>query len=193
LRLRGEKTASQASSRLSPQRGALAACLPLSAGWVHSATGETVDTVVRRFISTVEDRSISGLDLLRQLRVDLADLCAVGVHCEFGGAVAPGGYPRLDFDTEAFAETEFQTLATRIPPEIYRWSALLPLTWESVGDVGVRRLAGDLSEAVAHARYASLIWDASDDALRRSAWDTEFGISSLPRVLFVPWRSFTRS
>jgi hypothetical protein len=45
-------------------------------------------------------------------------------------------------------------------------------------------LAGYLSEAVAHAKYASLIWEASeDDQLRRYAWDTEFGIFIAPRAL----------
>ena len=150
-------------------------------------TGEAVGTAVRMFIATVDDRSLDGLELLRRLRVDLADLCALGTHYEFSGDIAPGGYPRLGFDTDGFAATAFDALVQRIPPEIY-WSDLLPLTWETVGDVGVRMLAAQLSEAVAHAKYASLIWEASDDdELRRYAWDTEFGIFIAPRALSA-WR-----
>ena len=94
-----------------------------------------------------------------------------------------GEYPRITFDTEDAGEAVFDELARRLPPQLY-WSDLLPLTWETVGDAGVRQLATLVSEAYGHAKFASLLWSATDDdATRRYDWDSTFGIFIAPRAL----------
>lgn len=144
--------------------------------------GEDVIQGVERFVSAVEDVSLAGVPLLRRLRVDLADLIYLGLHYDYAGQ-ARGEYPRIIFDTEDAGEAVFDELARRLPPQLY-WSDLLPLTWETVGDAGVRQLATLVSEAYGHAKFASLLWSATDDdATRRYDWDSTFGIFIAPRAL----------
>lgn len=143
---------------------------------------EDVIGCIERYVAAVEDTSLAGIPLLRRLRVDLADLICVGLHYGYDGQTR-GEYPRITFDTEDAANSVFDNLTKRLPPEIY-WSDLLPLTWETVGDSGVRRLSGLISEADGHAKFAMLLWEATDDdPVRRYDWSNTFSIFIAPRAI----------
>ena len=144
--------------------------------------GDDVTQGVERFVSDVEDLPLAGVPLLLRLRVALADLIYLGLHYDSAGQ-ARGEYPRITFDNEDAAEAVYDELVRRLPSQIY-WSDLLPLTWETVDDACVRQLATLVSDAYGHAKFASLLWRATDDdATRRYDWDSTFGIFIAPRAL----------
>jgi len=104
----------------------------------------TFAPLARRYVEIVSNQNLEGLPLLRQLREVLADLYAMGPrlpdHAPFDDSLRT--FETLPTDRW---QQVFNDLASRLPKELY-WSALLPLTYVTVGDRGVRELSEDLSD-----------------------------------------------
>ncbi len=101
-------------------------------------TVERLASWVELYLSLVKEDEPRGLALLRAMRQAVADLYAAMV-----GLRGSGDAPALRSREPASAEREVDIhsrLLARLPRELY-WSALLPLTWKSVGDVGNQQLA----------------------------------------------------
>jgi Domain of unknown function (DUF5063) len=97
-----------------------------------------------RYIEIVQNQELVGLPLLKELRQVLADLYAMGPRLPDH---APFHDQMRHFETlpEDAWQRIFKDLVRRLPGELY-WSALLPLTYETVKDQGVRQLSEDLAD-----------------------------------------------
>ena len=97
-----------------------------------------------RYVLIVQNQDLVGLPLLKELRQVLADLYAMGPRLPDH---APFHDPMRQFETlpEGGWQQIFNDLLRRLPRELY-WSALLPLTYETVEDRGVRQLSEDLAD-----------------------------------------------
>ena len=98
---------------------------------------------VQRCLDLIEGEEPEGLDLLRQLRLAFTDLYAALIKLP-GMGIYPAmtWLPRTDSQRRDETVTRNQ-LIQRLPVELY-WSALGPLTWETVGDAGVQVVADGL-------------------------------------------------
>jgi hypothetical protein len=92
-----------------------------------------------RYISLLKDQDPREFELLAQCQVALADLYALLVRVpDLGMSLAmTSPVDPLPLPDEGDIEPH---VAGRLPAELY-WSALRPLTWETVGDVGLKQLA----------------------------------------------------
>jgi hypothetical protein len=128
-------------------------------------TTRATANLVRLFVDLVEGDEPRGLDLLRGLRSALAHIYAAVLRlpeADPTDSMAPWVcVPDADFE-----DLGRSALRGRIPPELY-WSALLPMTWETVGDSGVIRLTNLLAEVYSHLKLTVLRFDrgARDDQL----------------------------
>ena len=94
----------------------------------------------------VEDGSLAGLDLLRRLRSDLADLYAIGPRLPRDRA-RDRPLPHFELGTqEAWAATK-DGLVQRLPSQLY-WTALLPRTYLTVGETGTQQLAAEVTDVL---------------------------------------------
>jgi len=99
--------------------------------------------LVRRFVAVI-DGDLAGLELLRELRVALADMYAAGPRLpELPSMCPPEGH--VEPVTESKQAALVASVESRLPREMY-WSGLLPLTYLTVGDAGVKQFADDLRE-----------------------------------------------
>jgi hypothetical protein len=105
-------------------------------------------STLRRYVSLIETTDSRGLSLLRDLRETLADMYAVMVRLPGPGTSASMG---ARWGPDPDEDPAFGGLVARLPDDLY-WSALRPLTWETVGDRGARELAGLLIDVVRPSR-----------------------------------------
>jgi hypothetical protein len=101
-----------------------------------------------------------GLAFLRDLRGTLADMYAVMVKLPAEGISPSSGR----WQPEPAEDPAFVRLLERLPADLY-WSALRPLTWETVGDRGARDLAGPLIFVV---RTSRDLWETAKADLEKS-------------------------
>ena len=95
--------------------------------------------LIRSYVALIEEPEPRGLELLRGLRGALARLypSLIGL---------PSRGPAMTSRTRGSASDDLRVelgLIARLPPDLY-WSALRPLTWDTVGDRGARDLAQTL-------------------------------------------------
>lgn len=130
--------------RYAPVPGGLSVPLMTLAGDPDATAVGAFVPLARRYVRIVSNQHLDGLGLLRELREVLADLYAIGPrlpdHAPYDDQLRP--FETLPEDRWGQV---FNDLARRLPTELY-WSALLPLTYETVGDRGVRDLSEDLSD-----------------------------------------------
>jgi hypothetical protein len=111
--------------------------------------GEAVSTFARlvaRYVDVI-DGTVADLSLCRELRSALADLYAAAIHAEEPTHVPPHS---IDLVTQERRNSIELSLSTRLPSDLY-WTALLPETYLTVGDLGIKTIAEDLQEV-----YSSL-------------------------------------
>lgn len=96
---------------------------------------------VRIFTDVVEGRT-ADLSLCRELRSVLTDLYAAAVHAP---ELAPTKGQNIPLVEHAARDEIEASLRQRLPREMY-WTALLPATYETVGDLGVNTMADFLQE-----------------------------------------------
>ncbi len=97
--------------------------------------------LIERCLELIQGREPRGLELIRELRQAFTDLYASLIRLP-----GLGIYPAMTWLPEPdFPESEeFRSqLIQRLPTGLY-WSALRPLTWETVGDTGVQLVANTL-------------------------------------------------
>jgi hypothetical protein len=139
-----------------------------------------------RYVEMVQNQDLVGLPLLKELRQVLADLYAMGPRL-------PDHAPFHDLMRQFVTLPEdkwqeiFSDLMSRLPRELY-WSALLPLTYETVGDRGVRELSVDLADIYSWLENGFRLQrtgGTSQELLRWwSSWETTWG-STAVRTLRV--------
>jgi hypothetical protein len=124
----------------------------------------------------VEEQRLAGLALLRRLRVDLADLYAMGPLLPRD----PGpDNSHFDAVSEEWWITTGVGLAKRLSSHMY-WTVLLPLTCLTVGDAGTELLAAprlgcvaraliraDINGVVGNAGLAAEVGDREDERMGR--------------------------
>jgi len=115
--------------------------------------------------------------MLRRLREVLADLYAMGPRLP---DYAPFAAPVREFVSLAddrWLEI-FNDLVRRLPRPLY-WSALLPLTYETVGDRGARQLAEDLADIYRNLENGFRLQRAGGTAQELlqwwGSWETDWG------------------
>jgi hypothetical protein len=135
-----------------------------------SATSSDADlaSILRRYVSLIDEDDSVGLVFLRDLRETLADMYAVMVKLPAEGISPSSG---MRWQPDPAEDPAFARLLERLPAALY-WSALRPLTWETVGDQGVRDLAGPLIDVV---RTSRDLWETAKADLEKS-------MSVLPHV-----------
>ena len=137
--------------------------------------------VARGFRQVIEDPALERVDLLRMLRVTMADLYATALRMP--GRPPRTGVPRqfslLPSDLWVAIRDE---LMRRLPHEMY-WTALLPLTYETVADVGTRQMAEDLSDIyidLGNGFQLQMAGGTSADVLDWWAdWDVSWGATTV--------------
>jgi hypothetical protein len=100
-------------------------------------------SAVREFVDVIEG-DVAGLQLLRDLRRGLADLYAAALRLPEPPRGKRAGQ-NIELVTESKGAAIMTSLEMRLPKKMY-WSALLPLTYETVGDFGVNELADEVRE-----------------------------------------------
>ena len=134
-----------------------------------------------RYVEIVQNQDLAGLPLLKELRQILADLYAMGPRLPDH---APFHDQMRQFETlpEDGWQQIFGDLLRRLPSELY-WSALLPLTYETVGDRGVRQLSEDLADIYGELENGLRLKRAggtSQELLRWwSSWETDWGATAI--------------
>jgi hypothetical protein len=107
-------------------------------------TDAVLAALVGRCLDLIQGAEPQGLHLLRQLREAFTDLYAALIKLP-----GLGIYPALTIrvpptDSQEDEEGGIRNqLIQRLPSELY-WSALRPLTWETVADAGVKAIADAL-------------------------------------------------
>jgi uncharacterized protein DUF5063 len=142
--------------------------------------------VASRYVEIVQNQDLAGLPLLKELRQVLADLYAMGTrlpdHAPFRDSM-----PEFETLPEDDWQQIFNDLLRRLPRELY-WSALLPLTYETVEDRGVRQLSEDLADMYSWLENGFRLQRAggtSQELLRMwGSWETSWG-STAVRTLRV--------
>jgi hypothetical protein len=117
-------------------------------------------SILRRYVSLIDEDDSVGLAFLRDLRGTLADMYAVMVKLPAEGISPSSGR----WQPEPAEDPAFVRLLERLPADLY-WSALRPLTWETVGDRGARDLAGPLIDVV---RTSRDLWVTAQADLEKS-------------------------
>jgi hypothetical protein len=129
---------------------------------------------MRLYVSLIEAEEPRGLALLREFRTVLARLYATLVEFPAQGP-SMTTHTRGSAPDVAHVESE---LIGRLPTGLY-WSALRPLTWDTVGDRGVR----DLAEALVDVwSWVKPMVDVSEAAFLNGL---EFDMSDICRPLLV--------
>jgi Domain of unknown function (DUF5063) len=142
--------------------------------------------VAGRYVEIVQNKELVGLPLLKELRQVLADLYAMGPRLPDH---APFHDQMRHFETlpEGGWQQIFNDLLRRLPRELY-WSALLPLTYETVEDRGVRQLSEDLADIYSlleNGLRLQRTGGTSEELLRWwGSWETGWG-STAVRTLRV--------
>ncbi len=144
------------------------------------ASTEAFGALVRSYVGVL-DGDVRGLGLLRDLRTALTDLYAAAIHVSPAPPRSGDGSIHLLEDSRR-VEIE-ASLQRRLPPEMY-WSALLPLTYKTVGNAGVKQLAEDLVEVCGWlAPGLRLLETASPTSQLEDwwfgTWDVSWGITSI--------------
>lgn len=100
--------------------------------------------LVGRCVDLIQGEEPQGLHLLRQLREVFTDLYAALIKLP-GLGIYPARTSRVrPTDSHEREESGIRNqLIQRLPSELY-WSALRPLTWETVADTGVQVIADAL-------------------------------------------------
>jgi hypothetical protein len=99
--------------------------------------------LARRWVEII-DGAMKGLELLIALRQAMTLLYAAGLQLPEAPAREPTNR-RIRLTPEARQAEVVAALEARLPHEMY-WSALLPLTYLTVGNTGVTQFADDLRE-----------------------------------------------
>lgn len=128
--------------------------------------------LVRAFVDLVEGEEPRGLDLLKRFRLVLADTYAAMLRLPPCGVAPARTVPLSSEDPDALEAKATDALKGRLPPELY-WSALLPLTWASVGAVGVERLSAMLAESYSRLKGSVV----------------EFDLGATPAEMFDSWET----
>jgi hypothetical protein len=100
-------------------------------------------SLARRWVEIIEG-DLKGLELLIALRQAMTLLYAAGLQLPEGPEKEPTNR-RVRLTPEAKQAEVVASLDARLPPEMY-WSALLPLTYLTVGNTGVTQFADDQRE-----------------------------------------------